>query len=83
MLLLSNNYFFASKTSSLDDRCKLQQMTQVRPPSSVSLKTALNTSSSFVQEQWEHFHSKSIIGFDSCALLPVVEALLFAPIVNV
>ncbi len=28
-------------------------------------------------------HSKKVIGFESCAILPVVEALLFAPIVNV
>jgi hypothetical protein len=30
-----------------------------------------------------HFHSKTVVGFESCAILPIVEALLFAPIVNV
>ncbi len=34
-------------------------------------------------EQWGHLHSKKVVGFESCAVLPVVEALLFAPIVNV
>jgi hypothetical protein len=48
MLLLSNNYFFASKTSSLHGRHKLYQMTQVCPPSSVSPRTTLAISSSFV-----------------------------------
>jgi hypothetical protein len=28
-----------------------------------------------------HFHPKTVVGFESCAVLPVVEALLFAPIV--
>ncbi len=74
----SHNYFFTSKTSSLDGRRKLQHMTQVCPPSSVSPKTSLDISSSFILEQWEHFHSKPVIGFDSCAMLPVVEALLFS-----
>jgi hypothetical protein len=51
--------------------------------SAVSPKTAIDISSSFVKEQWGHFHSKKVLGFESCAVLPVVEALLFAPIVNV
>ncbi len=59
-LLLSHNYFFASKTSSLDGRRKLQHMTQVHPPLSASPKTALKISSSFVYEQWKHFHSKPV-----------------------
>jgi hypothetical protein len=46
-------------------------------------KKAIDISSSFVKEQWGHFHSKRGIGFESCAVLPVVEALPFAPIVNV
>jgi hypothetical protein len=29
------------------------------------------------------FPSKKVVGFESCAILPVVEALFFAPIVNV
>jgi hypothetical protein len=29
------------------------------------------------------FPFKTVLGFESCAVLPVVEALLFAPIVNV
>jgi hypothetical protein len=58
-------------------------MIQVFPASLVSPKTALNISSSFVEEQWEYFHSKPVVGFESCAMLPVVEALLFTPIVNV
>ncbi len=29
------------------------------------------------------FPLQTYIGFESCAILPVVEALLFAPIVNV
>jgi hypothetical protein len=28
-----------------------------------------------------HFHSKKGVGFESCAVLPVVEALLFAPFI--
>jgi hypothetical protein len=56
---------------------------QVCLASVVSPKTAINIFSSFVKEQWGHFHSKKVVGFESCAILPVVEALLFAPIVNV
>jgi hypothetical protein len=48
ILLFSNNYFFASESSPLDGRRKLQHMIQVSPASSVSPKTALNISSSFV-----------------------------------
>ncbi len=33
--------------------------------------------------QWGHFHSKTVVDFESCAILPVVEALHFDPIVNV
>jgi hypothetical protein len=56
---------------------------QVCLASAVSPKTAIGISSSFVREQWERFHSFKVIGFESCAVLPVVEALLFAPIVNI
>ncbi len=49
----------------------------------VSPKTAIDISSSFVREKWGHFHSFKVVGFESCAVLPVVETLLFAPIVNV
>ncbi len=55
----------------------------VRLASAVSQKAAINIPSSFVKEQWGHFHSKKVVGFETCAVLPVVEALLFAPIVNV
>ncbi len=58
-------------------------MIQARLDSVVSPKTAINVSSSFVKVQWGHFHSKKVVGFESCAVLPAVEALLFAPIVNV
>jgi hypothetical protein len=68
ILLLGNNYFFESESSSLDGRHILQHMIQVCPASSVSPQTALNISSSFVYEQLEHFHSKPVIGFKSCAV---------------
>ncbi len=58
-------------------------MIQVCLASAVSPKTAIDMSSSFVKEQWGHFHSKKVVGpFESCAVLPEVEALLFALIVN-
>jgi hypothetical protein len=56
---------------------------QVRLASAVPPKTAIDISSSFVREQWGHFHSFKVVSFESCAILPVVEALLFAPIVIV
>jgi hypothetical protein len=58
-------------------------MIQVCLASEVSPKTALDISSSLVKEQWGHFHSKTVIGVESSAVLPVVEALHFDPIVNV
>jgi hypothetical protein len=32
----------------------------------------IDISSSFVREQWGHFHSKKGIGFEACAILPVL-----------
>jgi hypothetical protein len=58
-------------------------MIQVRLASEVPPKTALDISSLLVEEQWGHFHSKTVVGFESYAVLPVVEALHFDPIVNV
>jgi hypothetical protein len=58
-------------------------MIQVFPASSVSPKIALDMSSSFVLDQWEHFHSKPFVGFEPCTMLPVEEELPFAPIANV
>ncbi len=58
-------------------------MIQVCLPSEVSPKTVLNISSELVKEQLGHFHSKTVVGFESCAVLPVVEAFILAPIVNV
>jgi hypothetical protein len=58
-------------------------MIQVCLASTVSPKTALDISSSLVYEQWGHFHAKPVVSFESCAILSVVEALPFAPIVNV
>ncbi len=83
ILFLFNNKFFASESPSLDGRRKFLQIIQVRLASAVSPKTAIDISSLFVMEQLGHFHSKKVVGFESCAVLPVVEALLFAPIVNI
>ncbi len=76
-------YSVASESPSLDGRQKVPHMIQVQQATAVSPKTAIDISSSFVREQWGHFHFKKGIGIESCAILPVVEALLFAPIVNV
>jgi hypothetical protein len=35
------------------------------------------------RSNWDISVPKNGLGFESCAILPVVEALLFAPIVNV
>jgi hypothetical protein len=58
-------------------------MIQVCLASDVPPKTALNISSSLVYKQWGHFHSKTVVGFESCAVLPVVQELHFDPIVDV
>jgi hypothetical protein len=58
-------------------------MIQVCLASEVSPKTALDISSELVQEQLGHFYSKMVVGCESCAILPIIEALLFALIVNV
>jgi hypothetical protein len=58
-------------------------LTHIGMHHTVSPKTAIAISSSFVREQWGHYHSFKVVGFESCAVLPVVEALLFALIVNV
>jgi hypothetical protein len=58
-------------------------MIHIHPPSLVSPKTALDIPLSFVRKHWGHFNSEPVICFDSCALLPVVDALLLGSIVNV